>query len=92
MIGKKTMTATSMISSVSRLDVESQTVRLLFASEEDGMMNGNIEKPAVRMMPAIMTPVAMKAVFSKRERATTNAARPPAKPIAGAIAIHGKRS
>jgi hypothetical protein len=51
MIGKKITVTTSIIISVSRLDDESQTVRLAFGSSDDGSMNGNRLRPAVAMMP-----------------------------------------
>ncbi len=83
------ITAISMICSVIWLEVESHTVRLLRPSSDDGMMNGNIEKPAVRITPTIIRPVVIKALFSKRELASSNASTPPTTPITGAATIHG---
>ena len=71
------------------LDVESHTVRLLRGSSDDGMMNGNIEKPAVRITPVIIRPVQKNAVFSCFEPASSNAIRPPAIATTGAAIIHG---
>ncbi len=71
------------------LEVESQTVRLLRGSSEDGMMKGNIEKPAVRITPMISRLVDRKALFSKREQASSAASTPPTKAMAGAIVIQG---
>ena len=89
MIGRNTITANSMICSVMRLEVESHTVRLLRPSSEEGMMNGNIEKPAVRITPMIISEVDRNALFSKRERASSVASTPPSRPASGAATIHG---
>src|SRR5881392_4460584 len=47
-----------MICNVRQLDTESQAVRLLFGTDDDGMTNGNIEKPAVRITPTTATVLA----------------------------------
>src|SRR5882724_7596232 len=52
MIGRKTTTAPSMISSVSLLDDASQTVRLAFGSLDDGRRKGKRAKPALAMVAA----------------------------------------
>jgi hypothetical protein len=52
-----------MIYNVIWLDTTSHIVRLLRGSELDGMMNGNIAMPAVKITPASITELALKAVM-----------------------------
>src|SRR5436309_3390831 len=60
-----------MICSVRQLDTESQAVRLLFGTDDDGMTNGNIEKPTVRITPTTATALASKARLDRRRLAKT---------------------
>lgn len=60
MIGIKISVATSIIPRVRWLETLSQTVRLDPKSVEEGMMNGNIDTPAVPMTPIIVIEDAMK--------------------------------
>jgi hypothetical protein len=46
MMGRNITVAQNMIASVRWLEVASHTVRLLAGEVEEGMMNGNSEKPA----------------------------------------------
>ena len=55
-----------MICSVRRLDTASHAVRLLDGWLADGMMNGNIDPPAVRMIPTTASPLATSVRSGKR--------------------------
>lgn len=61
MMGIKINVATNMIPRVKWLETLSQTVRLDPKSVEDGMMNGNIDTPAVPITPTIAKDDAMNA-------------------------------
>ena len=80
-------TTQNMICSVRCEDTASQAVRLTRGSSEEGMTNGNIEKPAVRMIPATDKPLARNAVPPR----STSASTAPASPAAGASHIQGWR-
>src|SRR5512142_728516 len=54
-------TTQNMIASVPWLDTASHTVRLDRGSLDEGMTNGNIAKPAVRITPALTMLLAMNA-------------------------------
>lgn len=87
--GRKIMVATSMMPSVLWLDAASHNVRLLFASVEEGMTNGNMEKPAVRIIPAIALLLKINAKRSYLDFAADNANAIPPNPSIGASIIHG---
>ena len=72
-----------MIPNVRWLDVLSQTVRLDRGSTEDGMINGNMETPAVPMMPLINRPEATNAKSVRPELAKPMADMPEINPIEG---------
>ena len=55
MIGTNTIATQNMISSVSSLEVESQTVSALARSAEDGITNGKRVNPVIRMIDAIVS-------------------------------------
>ncbi len=78
-----------MMPNVFWLETASHTVRLLTGFVLDGMMNGNMENPAVRMMPAIAALLKTKAVFSFLALELSNANAIPAKPAIGASNIQG---
>ena len=64
MSGKKIIVTINIIPKVFLLETASHIVKLLTGLVLEGMMNGNIENPAVRMMPAIAVLLLTKAVFS----------------------------
>ena len=64
MIGTITNATPVMMFKVSSLDVESQRVKLWLGLTLDGIMNGNIEKPAVKMMQALVRLELIKASAS----------------------------
>ena len=78
-----------MICSVRQLDTESQAVRLLFGTDDDGMTNGNIEKPTVRITPTTATALASKARLDRRRLAKTMTPKAPVKAPTGAASVHG---
>lgn len=88
MIGTKMSATQNMIFNVSSLDVASHSVRLLLMSVEEGITNGNIEKPAVSMMPDIDKLLPIKAMPERSDLAEMNAIIAPKKPNKGAINIH----
>ena len=67
----------------------SQTVRLLPGAVAEGMTNGNIEKPAVRMMPAIISPVTTNVHAYARLVASSAASSAHRQATTGAAIIHG---
>ena len=71
------------------LDVASHIVKLLIGSVLEGMIKGNIENPAVRMMPAIAMLLNINAAGSFLNRALIRDSAMPAKPAIGANIIHG---
>ncbi len=87
--GTITMVMNNMISSVNRLDAESQSVRLLRGSSDDGMTNGNIAQPAVRMIPVTCSPVAMNVGTPLRRPAVMHASRPATMATSGASKVSG---
>ena len=64
MIGTITNATPVMMFKVSSLDVESQSVKLWLGLTLDGIMNGNIAKPAVKMMQALARLELIKAIAS----------------------------
>ena len=64
MIGTITNATPVMMFKVNSLDVESQRVKLWLGLTLDGIMNGNIEKPAVKTMHALVRLELMKASAS----------------------------
>lgn len=67
-MGRNIIVTQHMIDNVKWLDVASHTVRLLAGLELDGMMNGNIDKPAVRITPAMASPLATNAISGRLRR------------------------
>src|SRR5512147_1854934 len=80
---------TSMMPSVSRLDTASYSVRLWFGCVDDGTMNGNSAKPAVRMTPVTAAPLATNAVLLQPMRAQNAASTAPANTAIGASHVDG---
>ena len=64
MIGTITNATPVMMFKVNSLEVESHSVRLWLGLTLDGIMNGNIEKPAVKTMHALVKLELMKASAS----------------------------
>ena len=79
----------NIIPNVFLLETASHIVKLLIGSVLDGMMNGNIENPAVKIMPAIATLLNIKAVRSFLSHALNNAKAIPTNPAIGADIIQG---
>ena len=75
--------------SVFLLETASHMVKLLTGFVLEGMMNGNIEKPAVKIMPAMAMLLNVNAVRSFLKRALNSAKAMPVKPAIGANIIHG---
>ena len=89
MSGINTIVAQNMMPSVRRLDTLSQTVRLAAGIELDGMMNGNIDAPAVPITPTTASDEAMNALSVKRMRISSAARSAPATPSAGSTQSKG---
>src|SRR5690349_18638261 len=91
-IGSMITTTQNMSSRVRWLDTASHTVRLEAACVDDGMMNGNIAKPAVKITPAFAN--ALRTKDSRGGPLRASAATPSAPPNAspGASHIHGMRA
>lgn len=83
------MVTINIMPNVFLLEMPSHMVKLLTGSVLEGMMNGNIEKPAVKMMPAIAMLLNTNAVRSFWNLALNSANDIPAKPAIGASIIHG---
>ncbi len=64
MIGTITNATPVMMFKVSSLEVESQRVKLWLGLTLDGIMNGNIAKPTVKMMQALVRLELIKAIAS----------------------------
>ena len=89
MIGTNITAAQNITARVRWLETLSQTKRLDFGSVEEGIMNGNIETPAVPIIPAIIKEVKIKPtpgrlIFPKRI-----ATNPATKPSAGTAILIG---
>ncbi len=73
MMGTITNATPVIMFKVSSLDVESHNVKLWLGLTLDGMMNGKIEKPAVKMMQALVRLELAKASASHFNLALTSA-------------------
>ena len=71
MSGMNSNVAQNMMPSVRWLDTLSQTVKLAAGMELDGMMNGNMDAPAVPITPTNARDEAKKALKVKRRRSST---------------------
>jgi hypothetical protein len=78
-----------MICSVRWLDTASHAVRLLAGWLTDGMMNGNIDRPAVRMTPTTARALAASVTSGMRAAAVANTPSAPTNPAIGAAIIQG---
>ncbi len=87
--GKKITVTISMMPSVFWLEAASHRVRLLLGSVADGMTKGNIENPAVRIMPATATELKKNATNCRPARPCHKARAMPIKAATGAAIIHG---
>src|SRR5512142_3018669 len=83
-----TITTQNMMASVRWLDTASHTVRLERGSIDEGITNGNIANPAVKITPAIARLLDANASHGRFENAITP--RAPAKAAIGASVIHGR--
>src|SRR5688572_7218141 len=75
MIGTKMQATTVITLSVNSVDVASHMVRLAFGSVTDGITNGNIVIPAVRITQAIVSELLMNAsaaLFMRENRMVSN--------------------
>jgi hypothetical protein len=88
-MGRKNMVTQNMIFRVMWLEVASHTVRLLDGLELEGMMNGNMEKPAVRITPAMERELVTKPNPGRCARDSSMVSAAPAKPSTGARIIQG---
>src|SRR5436190_23639691 len=88
MSGMKRTVTPNMIGSVRRLDTASHAVRLLDGWLADGMMNGNIDPPAVRMIPTTASPLAASVRSGKRADDVASTPNAPANAPIGAASIH----
>ena len=75
--------AQNMMDSERRLDTLSHTVKLAAGMLDEGMMNGNIEAPAVPMTPVKASADATKAVSVRRSSSSPAANKAPPTPSAG---------
>ena len=89
MIGTKIIAAQNITANVRWLETLSQTKRLDFGSVDEGIMNGNIETPAVPIIPAIIKEVKTKPAPDLFIFASKIAIRPAAKPSAGTAILIG---
>ena len=80
-----------MICSVSLLDTASQAVRLLPGCVDDGMMNGNIDRPAVRMTPTTAHALPSSGSTVRRDPAARTTTSAPPKASSGATMANLKR-
>src|SRR5258706_5549667 len=87
--GMHTTIAINMIISVRWLETASHAVRLLAGCDEEGIRNGNIEKPAVSMTPVTLQPVATKAGTVRSDVASHAPIAAAPIPTAGARIVHG---
>ena len=89
MIGTKMTAATNMTERVFCDEVASQTVRLCAGFRLDGMMNGNMLKPAVRIMPAMVKEDVTKAKAPCPNLASNEVNNAITTPNTGATIIQG---
>ena len=78
-----------MMPKVFLLETASHMVKLLTGSVLEGIINGNIEKPAVKIIPAIAMLLNKNALRSFLNLAFNRDKAIPAKPAVGANIIHG---
>src|SRR3954462_11609353 len=83
---KKTVTQ-NMICNVLRLDTASHAVRLLSGTDDDGMMNGNMERPAVRITPATTMALATRVRVQRRRPTKTTTPNAPMNVASGAPSV-----
>src|SRR3546814_18740264 len=79
-----------MIFKVSSLDEASHTVSPCAGWLDEGSRNGNRLKPAVRMIPVTLSPLAMKARPGRRARERQNAVE--GKRVSGRLGLGGRRT
>ena len=92
MIGSMMTTTQNMMLSVLWLDTASQIVRLLLGASEEGMMNGNKEAPAVRMMPVTLKPLDRNAAIALLAVLNTTHSKAPATAMIGKAQMAGQRA
>lgn len=89
MMGNMTKATPVIIFNVRSLDVASHKVKLWLGSKLDGMMKGNIAKPAVKIIQAFVTLAQTKVIASFFHFALRNTPIAIIKPPIGANHIHG---
>ena len=78
-----------MMNKVSWLDELFHTVRLELGSMLDGRMKGNMDSPAVEMIPKVESLEPIKVMLSELSLSPMSAANAPPKPRTGASIIQG---
>src|SRR5471032_371634 len=90
-IGSMISTTQNMMAKLLWLATASHAVRLLDGASDDGITNGNIDAPAVRMIPATVRPLARNAGSVQRRALQTITSSAPAKSAMGSARSSGQR-